>query len=95
MSEDRDKVRQSAVDAEKREVSDPRFDTRLPMALESMTLAVNRYLLRRDALLFITDTQERRKPGTREGKVDELKAAHFNMVVQMEHVLGILKTGKL
>ena len=83
------------LDAEKRATNDARFDQSITMALESLSLAVNRYLLKRDACLMISDSSERKHPGTRDRKLDELKAGQYNLSVQLEHVLRILKTGKL
>jgi len=87
--------RNAAIDADKRESEDERFDTKIPMALESLGLAINRYMLRRDAYLLIPDSIEKRRPGLRDKKIDELKAAQFSMIVQMEHIYSILKAGKL
>lgn len=80
---------------EQREAADSRFDQRLPMALESLSLATHRYLLRRDDFLAIPDSLEKRRPGVREKKIDELRAAQHNLTVQLEHVLSIFRTGKL
>ena len=81
--------------ADQREATDDRFDQGLPLAIESATLAANRYLLRRDTFLFVSDVTEKRCPGTRDKRMSELRAAQYHLTVQLEHVTNILKQGKL